>query len=73
MKKEEYKGPKCICKQCPSYIKSSEEIAYCFRGKSKAIKEEKGCLCPACPVQEKFKFKHVYYCTKGSEKQLTKK
>jgi hypothetical protein len=29
--------------------------------------EEKGCLCPGCPVLEEEGFSHVYYCTRGTE------
>jgi len=38
-------------------------------GKSKCIKEEKGCVCGGCPVTMKMGLKHGYYCTKGSEKE----
>lgn len=58
----------CICRRCPSYLDCREEIAFCIAGKSKCIREEKGCLCPGCPVQGKMGFKHAYYCTRGSEK-----
>ena len=65
---------KCNCPACPSYV-NCKEHAFCFEqiGKSRCIKEEKGCLCPACPVQDKQKFKHVFYCIRGSEKQQEKK
>ena len=63
----------CICKVCPTYIECTEEIAFCLSTKSKCIKEEKGCLCPGCPVHEKMEFKNVYYCIHGNEKdQLIK-
>jgi len=60
----------CICRLCPTYIECREEIAFCLSttGKSKCIKEEKGCLCPGCPVHEKMGFKYVYYCIRGNEK-----
>jgi len=64
----------CICRLCPTYIECKEEIAFCFSGKSKCIKEEKGCLCPGCPVHDKMGFKNVSYCIRGNEKeQLAKK
>jgi hypothetical protein len=66
----------CRCGLCPTYIECKEEIAFCLSttGKSKCIKEEKGCLCPGCPVHEKMGFRHVYYCLRGNEKdQLAKK
>ena len=62
-------GPKCICENCPSFVKCDERIAYCFTGKSKCIAREAGCLCPACPVQEKNGFSGVYYCLRGVAKQ----
>lgn len=62
---------KCICLKCPSYLKCNEKIAYCITAKSrsKCINIEKGCICPACPVQTISGFNHVYYCTRGSEKK----
>ena len=46
-----------------------EEIAFCLaaRGKSTCIREEKGCLCPGCPVLEAEGFSHVFYCIRGTE------
>jgi hypothetical protein len=65
----------CMCRPCPTYIKCEEEIAFCISttGRSKCIKETKGCMCPSCPVQEKMGFKHVYYCTRGNEKDQSSK
>ncbi|MBS3163530.1 DUF2769 domain-containing protein [Candidatus Woesearchaeota archaeon] len=62
------KDGKCICPECPSFVEC-RQLAFCFKkvGKSKCIKEEKGCLCPGCPVQAKMNFKHAYYCTRGCE------
>jgi len=59
----------CICRMCPSYLDCNEEIAYCLAetGTSGCIRSEGGCLCPGCPVQEEEDFRHVYYCTRGSE------
>ena len=61
----------CICKNCPSFAECNEEIGYCLEsiGKSKCIKEEKGCICGGCPVTKEMKLKHSYYCTRGSEKE----
>src|SRR5659263_663484 len=52
----------CRCRICQSYIECKEAIAFCLSttGKSKCIKEEKGCLCPGCPVHETMGFKYVY-------------
>lgn len=59
----------CTCRGCPSYVDCQEDIGYCFPGigKSKCIKDEKGCICADCPVTTKMGLKHGYYCTRGSE------
>jgi hypothetical protein len=59
----------CLCRMCPSFVACNEEIAFCLSatGKSACIREEKGCLCPGCPVLDEEGFRHVYYCTRGSE------
>ncbi|MFA5247124.1 MAG: DUF2769 domain-containing protein [Candidatus Micrarchaeia archaeon] len=60
-------GPICICPKCPSFAQCGAK-AFCFTGKSKCIAKEQGCLCPACPVQEKNGFSGVYYCIRGAAK-----
>jgi hypothetical protein len=62
----------CICAMCPTYFECGETIAYCLAdaGKSKCITTESGCICTGCSVQEALKFTHVFYCTKGSEKEI---
>ena len=64
----------CICGLCPSYVACGEQIAFCLAetGKSKCIATESGCICPGCPVQEALKFHHIFYCTRGSEKDQKK-
>jgi hypothetical protein len=64
----------CICKSCPSYADCGEK-AFCLPaiGKSKCIKKEQGCICPACPVQQSMGYTRVLYCTRGSEKEQTNK
>ncbi len=59
----------CICKSCPTYVEGAEPIAYCnvLIGKNAMITEEKGCICPTCPVFTKMSLTKDYYCTKGSE------
>lgn len=59
----------CICRKCPSYKECKEKIGFCLagQGKSGCIDMEKGCLCPACPVQKKANLNHVFYCIRGSE------
>lgn len=65
----------CTCRGCPSFQDCGEEIGYCFPtiGKSKCISDEKGCICGQCPVTEKMKLKHGYYCTRGSEMEQMNK
>lgn len=59
----------CICKTCPTYVTEEKIVGFCHPlvGKSKIIKEEKGCDCPKCPVYQKLKLKNGYYCTRKSE------
>ena len=59
----------CLCGVCPSFMDCKEAIGYCLTdtGTSGCIREEQGCLCPGCPVQEGENFQHVYYCIRGSE------
>lgn len=65
----------CVCPQCPSFVGCKERIAFCLSesGKSNCIKKEKGCMCGGCPVEKKMGFKHIYYCTRGSEKDQSSK
>jgi len=60
----------CLCPPCPSYADCGE-LAFCLPAgkKSKCIQKEKGCLCPSCPVQEEMQYNHVYYCTRGNDKE----
>lgn len=61
----------CICGSCPTYDGTGEtRLLFCVTGKSGMIKEEKGCLCPGCPVQDKMALRWDYYCLKGSGKEL---
>jgi len=68
----------CICEGCPTYVDctiqgKTREKAFCLiMGKSKCIKQEKGCICGACPVKSKMKLKNLYFCTKGNEEQQNK-
>lgn len=60
----------CVCQQCPSYVDCHEEVTFCLAesGRSKCIKDRKGCLCGGCAVAKQMKFDHGYYCVFGSEK-----
>jgi len=63
----------CICKNCPTWVEGAEPIGFCFPaiGKNPMITEEKGCICPTCPVFSKLSLTKDYFCTKGSEKEQT--
>ena len=65
----------CTCSNCPSWVECDEKGGFCFPtiGESKCILEEKGCICGGCPIYEKMKLSHMYYCTKGSEKTQSQK
>lgn len=60
----------CTCKGCPTFADCGENIGYCFPmvGKSGCINEEKQCICVDCPVYSKMGLKHLFYCTRDSEK-----
>jgi hypothetical protein len=64
----------CICKNCPSWTPACDENGewggYCASGKTECITDEKGCVCPECPVTEKMGLKWGYYCTRGSAKEM---
>ncbi len=61
---------KTFCGECPSYKGTGEtELAFCALGKSNAIKEEKGCLCPSCPITGQMSLRWNYYCTRGAGKE----
>lgn len=63
----------CTCGGCPSYndcAKDGKELLFCATGKSPScITEEKGCICPKCPVTPEMGLIKTYFCTKGSEAQ----
>lgn len=64
----------CLCKSCPSYFECGDKVAYCVDdgGKSQCIKNQAGCVCPGCPVQQEMNYAHIYYCINGSEKEIMK-
>lgn len=63
----------CICSGCPSWTECGEKGGFCLSaiGKSSCITDQKGCICPKCPVTDEMGLKHQYYCTRGSEKELS--
>jgi hypothetical protein len=68
----EEKFGKCICERCPSFVKCQEDIYFCFKGKSKCLVKEKGCICMACLIHKKAGFKKVFFCTRGKEEEQAK-
>jgi hypothetical protein len=59
------------CGKCPTYDGTGEtDLVFCAKGKSGKITDEKGCLCPGCPVQtEMMGLRWDYYCTNGAAKE----
>jgi hypothetical protein len=68
----EMKKGMCTCPKCPTYTncaKNAKELLFCNTGKSfMGISEEKGCICPTCPVAMDMGLKHKLFCTRGPEK-----
>ena len=64
----------CTCATCPSFKGTGEtKLLLCALGKSAVIKDEKECLCPACPVTPAVNLKWNFYCTRGSGRQQERK
>jgi hypothetical protein len=65
-------GALCRCPGCPTYTRcagDAGELLFCLAGRSfLCITEEKGCICPACPVAAEFGLKHTVFCRRGNEK-----
>ncbi len=59
----------CICETCPSYVPEETEEGFCHAliGQSNVINQEKGCVCPTCPVHKNMGLMNGYYCTRKSE------
>ena len=60
---------KSYCGECPSYTGTGESLVFCAMGRSSVISEEKGCLCPSCPVTEMMSLRWKFYCTRGSGRE----
>lgn len=56
---------KCKCGDCPSYMGGGEGF-FCAMGKSKMIKEQKGCLCGSCAIFAEYKLADGYFCGSGA-------
>ena len=61
---------KNYCGECPSYTGTGEaRLVFCATGMSNIIQEERGCLCPNCPVTKMMSLRWKFYCTRGSGKE----
>lgn len=64
----------CLCSSCPSFTGSAEkngEILYCLLGMSFGrIRDDRGCICPGCPIYIEHGMMKKDFCMKGSEKDL---
>jgi hypothetical protein len=64
----------CVCRMCPTYFDCGEPLAFCVwrTGRSRCITTEQGCICTGCPVYVEEEFvTEGYYCTRGTESELT--
>jgi len=74
---EEMKGD-CICPICPTYnecAKKADELIFCILGKSKdCITQDRGCMCPSCPLGRKYGIgvRYNLYCIRDSEMEQRK-
>ena len=65
----------CVCPICPSFndcAKDKGENVFCITGKSNGcIDTELGCLCPTCPLAQRYQIGLMYnfYCQRGNEKE----
>lgn len=61
----------CICPRCPTHTacaKNSGENLFCITGRSfHCISENKGCLCPICPLFPQLGLSADAYCLRGAE------
>jgi len=64
----------CLCSSCPSFTGSAEkngETLYCLLGMSfGCIRDDRGCICPGCPIYIEHGMMKKDFCMKGSEKDL---
>ena len=65
---------KCVCAKCPSYNECAarkRELLYCLVGKSgECHLGDLGCICPECPVTVELDLSNIYFCRRGSEKEM---
>jgi hypothetical protein len=61
----------CICPQCPTHTtcaKNADENLFCIVGRSfHCISDDKGCLCPVCPLFAQLGLTADTYCLRGAE------
>lgn len=59
---------KCICRNCPTYTdctREKNEKLFCAKGESACSLVERGCICGACPIWEKYDLSKGYFCLHG--------
>ncbi len=61
----------CNCPQCPTHTecaKKAMETLFCVTGRSFiCMSEDRGCLCPVCPVASQLGLTRDFFCLRGSE------
>jgi hypothetical protein len=66
---------KCNCERCPTYTDCSlqkAELLFCMTAKTECHVEQRGCICPTCPVHRANDFLMKYYCMNGTETEQRK-
>jgi hypothetical protein len=59
----------CACPRCPTHdkcAKEKKETLYCATGKSACELVDRGCICGACPLWEKYSLSKGFFCLNGS-------
>jgi hypothetical protein len=61
----------CTCPRCPTHTacaKNAQENLFCIMGRSfHCISDNKGCLCPVCPLYPQLGLSADTYCLRGAE------
>jgi len=61
----------CTCPRCPTHTtcaKNAQENLFCIMGRSfHCISDNKGCLCPVCPLFLQLGLSADAYCLRGAE------
>jgi len=60
----------CRCDRCPSYPDCAADkniLLFCIEGEAPCEVKRRGCICPSCPVHDKYHFTMTFYCADGTE------